>query len=459
VQKLFYVLQRFKSIATTGHIFRVCCALILSFAVLLVTASPVAACIITVAPSTTSGTVGDTVSITINVQLTHRNCTVPIDDTVITLTGVEMVSQTPWQTVRSDLYKKEIKVKLIKSGQGKIEVVRECSRGGDDTIATIAIAEAKTTQLPAMPQPSTATQLPSLPSTTSPPSSETLTSDGQQQPQQIPDEPTWWDAFRDGITQPSIMGVWLLTIFGTAGLMLRFRRLRYLILLGSLAFLGFITGGCPCALGALQNVFIHLGTIKEKLSSYLFIGIPIVASIFMGRLFCGWVCPMGAVQHFIYRKELLKKGQKTDLNWRYHQILRYLKYLVLVILIVAVLITQEAVFKDIDPFKALFNLNFTLLTPTLILIVILVAALFIGFPFCKYLCPLGALLSLFSRISLFKVKIGEKCTNCKACHTLYCDYRAIVPGEHSPSIDRLECVSCGECISRCPHGAIDFTAK
>ena len=464
--KVGAVLQRLKMIAISGHIVRVCCALILSFALLLAAASPVAACIIKVSPSATSGTVGDTISVTINVQLTHRNCLVPINDTEIKLTGMEMVSQTSWQMIQTNQYKKEIKVKLTKSGQGKIEVIRDCSLGGGDTIATIAIAEAKTAQPSVSSQTPPATQLPSPPSapsqpTTPPPSDAPLS--GEEQPsEQSSAELTWGDAFRDGITQPTILGMWLLTILAAAGMMLRFRRFRYLILLGSLAFLGFATGGCPCALGALQKVFIHLGTIKEKLPSYLLIGIPILTSLFLGRLFCGWVCPMGAAQHFVYRKELLKKGQKIDLNWRNHRLLRYLKYLkylILIILIVAVLITQDAVFEDIDPFKALFNLNFTLLTPTLILIVLMIIALFIGFPFCKYLCPLGALLSLFARISLFKVKIGEKCTNCKACHTMYCDYGAIVPGEPSPHVDRFECVSCGECISRCPHGAIDFTRK
>ena len=139
-----------------------------------------------------------------------------------------------------------------------------------------------------------------------------------------------------------------------------------------------------------------------------------------------------------------------------HNVLRYGKYAVLVALVIATLVTRTNFGHDIDPFKALFNIELVLV-PTSILVVLMAASLVIGFPWCKYVCPLGAFLALFSKFTLFKVKIGDKCTNCKACHTVFCDYKAIKPGEVKPQVNQLECTRCGECISRCPLNAMELT--
>jgi NosR/NirI family nitrous oxide reductase transcriptional regulator len=251
----------------------------------------------------------------------------------------------------------------------------------------------------------------------------------------------------------------LLIIIGTILLMRRMRRLRYLILLASLSYLGFIIGGCPCVLGSLQNMILRLGEVKYYLPTYLQVGIPVIATILFGRVFCGWVCPMGAVQYFVYRKEAGKKSKNISAGPRLHNVLRYAKYLVLMALIITVLITQTTIFASIDPFKALFNLEFSEWIPTTLLILLLIAALFIGFPWCKYACPLGAFFGLFSKFTLFKVKISDKCTNCKACHTNFCDYGAIKPGETKPKINQVECLRCGECIARCPCNAMDYTTQ
>ena len=184
--------------------------------------------------------------------------------------------------------------------------------------------------------------------------------------------------------------------------------------------------------------------------------VTVVLTVLFGRVFCGWVCPMGAVQHFVYRKETGKKRKFFNVGPRLHNVLRYGKYVVLVALIIVVVVTQTKVCERIDPFKALFNIQLVLI-PTSILVVLMAVSLVIGFPWCKYVCPLGAFLALFSKFTLFKVKIGDKCTNCKACHMVFCDYMAIKPGEVKPEINQLECTRCGECISRCPYNAMEFT--
>lgn len=425
------------------RIMRIFISILASLIFILVTASPVLACNITITPGSASGYVGDVLTFTIDVQKTHRNCTTPIDETDIKLKGVEMVSQTIWRQVSSVVQRKQISVKLKEAGEGLIEVIRECPQGGGYASVKVTI---KAAQIPGQSTGLTAT-LPSPPYEEAAPL-----------PAEVPlAETTWSEALQDTITQPQILALLILTVLAAAALIRRYRRFRYLVLLASLAYLGFVIGGCPCALSSLQNLIIRFGEFKYRLPTYLQVGIPVLAAIFFGRIFCGWVCPMGAVQYFIHREEIGKKAKSLDASPRLHNILRFGKYLALAILVIAVVVTRTTVFSGIDPFKALFNVDFSLLIPTLILIILLAASLFIGFPWCKYVCPLGAFIAIFSKYTLFKVTINDKCTNCKACHKVFCDYRAIQEGETKPTINQMECMRCGECLSRCPYKAMDFT--
>ena len=442
----------------------------LVFLAMLLFVQPALACNITITSTEASGKVGDNLTFTINVQKTHRRCITPIDETEIKLQNMEMVSQTLWEKVSSSIDRKQVTVKLTKAGEGFLEVVRDCSLGGDDQTFKVTISESAgpTAPVPSgLPPSPTSTQTSTQSSVLSPniipdqslnqtaiqtPIQETL---AKEQPVS---ETSWGEALIYAIRQPNVIAVLAFTAAGTVALMRRYRRFRYLILLASMAYLGFFLGGCLCALGALQNVILRIGEIKYRFSSYLILGIPVITALVFGRIFCGWVCPMGAVQHFVLKKETSKKVKGFEPAPRLHNILRYSKYLVMMVLIVTVIITGTSWFSSVDPFKALFNLDFTLI-PAILLIVLLILSLVIGFPWCRYVCPLGAFFALFSKFPLFKIKINDKCTNCKACYITFCDYRAILPSESKPAVNQLECTRCGECVSRCPSSAIDFTRK
>jgi NosR/NirI family transcriptional regulator, nitrous oxide reductase regulator len=438
---------------------RILTAALLALILLGILAGPALACNITASPATGSGVIGDILNFTVSVQLEHRNCTVPIEQTQIKLSGLEMVSQSPWQKINTLNYKKQITVKIKDAGASSIEVIRECPKGGGYAVikvtgntgaVTQAVPAAAPTSLAAAP-----TSIAIILETPQPVSELSQTKVDNDKSV----EKNFAQALAQGLTEPYIIALVVLIVLSTIILVKRFLKLRSLILLASLVYLGFLVGGCPCGLGSLQNIIIKVGAIKDHIPAYLQIGILLLSAVLLGRLFCGWVCPMGAVQNFLYRREIGKKTRKFTDRLTLNRRIRYLKYFVLASLIISALVTNTALYASIDPFKALFNFDFSLLIPTILLVVLLISSLFMGFPWCKYICPMGALLSIFSRFALLKLKISDKCGNCGACHNLHCEHGAIMPGETKPEINQMECVRCGECLSHCPRAAISLGIK
>ena len=190
-----------------------------------------------------------------------------------------------------------------------------------------------------------------------------------------------------------------------------------------------------------------------------------------GRLICGWMCPFGFVQDMLNKVPF---GHKRK-NLPGHKYLKYLKY---VILVVFVLILPQAVVNAAGVGKPWFCEYIcpsgTLLGgiplviansglrsaaawrfawKVILLVIIVVLSMFFYRPFCKYLCPLGAIYSLFNPISFYRFKIDESaCVKCGECQKA-CGMDIKV--WETPN--SLECIRCGKCKNACPQGAITST--
>jgi polyferredoxin len=227
---------------------------------------------------------------------------------------------------------------------------------------------------------------------------------------------------------------------GLAGLALgvvavRGYRYRKWLLLVSVGIAGFYLGGLLCPLCAVQNVFLKWNT------GYLLLFLlPIVLTLLVGRVYCGYVCPYGAVQELLH---IGKWAPRIPARWR--KLLKLLKYAVLIFLVVRVLVTGTEILKDTTPFKALFAWGGTPLTIALTA-VFAVLSVFVWRPFCETLCPLGALLSLVSRVSLFRLEADTTCSSCGLC-TKQCPAATCEGG----SISSADCYMCGQCVRTC-HG-------
>lgn len=221
-------------------------------------------------------------------------------------------------------------------------------------------------------------------------------------------------------------------------------------------------GACP--IGALQAV---LGGNRHNFSFYV-LGLIMLFGIVLGRLICGFLCPFGLFQDLIHKVPLPKLKIAAMID----KPLRFLKYIVLVLFVFLFPILLSNQFGIASPFfcklicpagilegalplvamneslRASLGLLFDWKLGVLIAIVVL--SMLIQRPFCKYLCPLGAIYGLFNRFALYQMHLNtEKCVGCKRCEDI-CPMNV----EVTRGINSAECIRCGKCKAVCPTDAI-----
>lgn len=221
-------------------------------------------------------------------------------------------------------------------------------------------------------------------------------------------------------------------------------------------------GACP--IGAMQAV---IGNWNFKLAFYV-AGFLMFTGAVLGRFVCGFLCPFGMVQDLLYKIPFVKKIKSFPGD----KLLRKLKYVILVVFVILMpmfvvdLLGQGAPYfcKLICPVGTLEGgVPLVLLNKALrstigwlygwkvaILIVILLMSVLIYRPFCKYICPLGGIYSVFNKVSVFRYYVDkDKCTGCGVCAGV-CDM-GCNPVKDANS---LECIRCGKCKQVCPTKAV-----
>lgn len=187
----------------------------------------------------------------------------------------------------------------------------------------------------------------------------------------------------------------------------------------SLAYFGFYREGCICAVGSIQNVTLALfdPTYFLPLTVLGFFIIPLVFTLFFGRIFCAGVCPFGALQDLVaFRPKVISSKADAALG-----LVPYL-YFGLAVLFAAT--GTDFIICRYDPFVGIFRLNagFSMLIFAAIL---LLTGIFIARPYCRYLCPYSVLLNWISRFSYRHMTITPaECINCRLCENS-CPYGAI----------------------------------
>ena len=178
----------------------------------------------------------------------------------------------------------------------------------------------------------------------------------------------------------------------------------------SVMYFGFFRSGCVCSVGSIQNVVTAAVDSDYHLPWYVLLVffLPIVFALLFGRVFCSGVCPLGALQELLgvrdFRLSRAVSATLSMIPW---------VYLAFTILYAAT--RSQFLICRLDPFIGLFRLGGDIGVMGFG-VVLLVMSVFIGRPFCRFLCPYGALLSVFSSLSWKRLEItGRGCINCALC--------------------------------------------
>lgn len=260
---------------------------------------------------------------------------------------------------------------------------------------------------------------------------------------------------------------------------------------------------CPgallsCPIGSLQAV---LTSRSFNITLYV-TGILLVFGATMGRFICGFLCPFGMIQEWLHRipfpwKKKTFKGDKQ---------LRRLKYLLLVVLVIALpMLVQDAAGSgsptfckyvcpagtleaaiplvvlnpggpavsapsaasmpglpglpalpglqiDFAPNQSVYQTGLLFYWKIFILVAVVLLSIVIWRPFCRYLCPLGAIYGLMNPVSLYRLRMEQDlCIHCGKCNR---SCKMALEPEHRQN--EAECVRCGDCVKACPTGALSM---
>lgn len=221
-------------------------------------------------------------------------------------------------------------------------------------------------------------------------------------------------------------------------------------------------GSCP--IGAMQAV---IGSWNFRFAFYA-AGFLMFVGALAGRFVCGWLCPFGLVQDLLHKIPFVKKIG----TFKGDRLLRRLKYVILLVFVILLPMFLVDVLGQGLPYfckyicpagtleggilLVLFNksmrsaLGWLYAWKSVLLIVTVTLSVLIYRPFCKYICPLGAVYSVFNPISVFRYRVDkEKCTGCSACAKV-CKMQV----DPVKNANHPECIRCGACKSACPVKAI-----
>jgi polyferredoxin len=213
-----------------------------------------------------------------------------------------------------------------------------------------------------------------------------------------------------------------------------------------------------CPFGGVATIyqFISTGGFIQKIhsSAFILMLLGLLAAVLFGAIFCGYLCPFGSFQEWIGKlgKKLFPRKFNRVVPAALDRVLRYLRYVVLVLVLYQTAATAKLVFESIDPYYALFNFfsNQVAISAYIMLGCVAALSLMIERLWCKYFCPYGALLGLFNKVRLFKIRRNpNSCIGCQKCNQV-CPMNVAVSSQEV--INSHQCIACYKCTSddSCP---------
>jgi polyferredoxin len=213
---------------------------------------------------------------------------------------------------------------------------------------------------------------------------------------------------------------------------------------------------CPYAFvcfGLSGSTFLRLG--GWAMAGMVVFGFAmLVYTIFQGRKFCAWLCPLGTVQELLFSLRGKSYRMKHRSPFYVERKLAFLKYLILLITVVLTLLGFNYLFIRLCPFYSLSLLPKLFAPGILVLGIVLLISCFSDRVWCRFLCPYAALMNIFQwlgdTVGIQRKKIRrnlERCTDCGLC-SLNCPMNINI-AENEFVQDR-NCIHCGLCAESCP---------
>lgn len=208
---------------------------------------------------------------------------------------------------------------------------------------------------------------------------------------------------------------------------------------------------CPYAVVCFGSMAIRPGFNRIIFPlTVLFGSFIAVSTIFSGRAFCGYLCPLGTMQKLLYS---LNPEKKSPIKHSFHKKLQVIKYLVLALTFVAAIFAVQYVYMGLCPVMYLANPQAIGVTGIIGLVSIFGTGIFVERFWCRYLCPYAALMNIFQalgrvlHIPHFRITIDpDKCGECFECSEK-CPMGIQI--EEPGPVEDLNCIHCKKCLEMC----------
>jgi len=215
-------------------------------------------------------------------------------------------------------------------------------------------------------------------------------------------------------------------------------RLKYITLAATVAYLGVTKSTLISITDIFRVVDWDFPTFKYSITWYLFAGFTVVSTVLWGRLYCGRICAFGAFTQLM-DATVPKRFRMEPPAWLERRA-SFVKYGLLVAVVAYYIATKHTgIYRYVEPFW-MFTRSANLVLWSM-LAALLIATVVVRNLYCRFLCPVGAMLGLISQVTtVFSIKRWSECKTCKICEKA-CEWGAI----QGPKIVKSECVRCDYC--------------
>jgi ferredoxin len=219
----------------------------------------------------------------------------------------------------------------------------------------------------------------------------------------------------------------------------------------------FVVGGNAerwCPFGGVEAIYSYAteGNMLCSLgvSNLYILAAVLIVTLLLRRAFCGYVCPIGTISDWLQIGARRCGIKPVRVPYRLDRALALLKYVLLVVILFITYRAAELLFRGFDPCYALLSRHGEDITYWAYVSAgaVVVGSLFVMIPFCRWLCPLAAVMHPFSRFGLTRIRRNEQtCLSCQKCSTV-CPMNIRVA--EVSEVNAARCLSCMRCIDVCP---------